>query len=55
MPVGVQWISGLSRGVATRAVLRLFVIIICVLITLLMAMLNLVSSFIGRSASNVSE
>uniref|UniRef100_A0AAX7VM61 Adenylate cyclase type 4 n=1 Tax=Astatotilapia calliptera TaxID=8154 RepID=A0AAX7VM61_ASTCA len=41
MPVGVQWISGLSRGVATRAVLRLFVIIICVLITLLMAMLNL--------------
>ncbi|XP_041635932.1 adenylate cyclase type 2-like [Cheilinus undulatus] len=40
MPVGVQWISGLSRGVSTRAVLRIFVVCLCVLITLLMAILN---------------
>ncbi|KAI3376219.1 hypothetical protein L3Q82_016733 [Scortum barcoo] len=40
MPLSVQWISGLSRGVSTRAVLRMFVIILCVLITLLMAILN---------------
>ncbi|XP_060922325.1 adenylate cyclase type 4-like [Limanda limanda] len=40
MPVGIQWISGLSRGVSTRAALRLFVVILCVLITLLMAILN---------------
>uniref|UniRef100_UPI0037E82EFE adenylate cyclase type 4-like n=1 Tax=Semicossyphus pulcher TaxID=241346 RepID=UPI0037E82EFE len=42
MPVGVQWISGLSRGVSTRAALRLFVVALCVLITLLMAILNFV-------------
>ncbi|XP_029382273.1 adenylate cyclase type 4 [Echeneis naucrates] len=42
MPLGVQWISGLSRGVSTRVALRLFVVTICVLITLLMAFLNLV-------------
>ncbi|KAM9335518.1 adenylate cyclase type 4 [Symphorus nematophorus] len=42
MPVGVQWISGLSRGVSTRAALRLFVVTLCILITLLMAFLNLV-------------
>ncbi|CAJ1085887.1 adenylate cyclase type 2-like [Xyrichtys novacula] len=40
MPVGIQWISGLSRGVSTRAALRLFVVSLCVLITLLMAILN---------------
>ncbi|XP_042367782.1 adenylate cyclase type 4-like [Plectropomus leopardus] len=42
MPLGVQWISGLSRGVSTRAVLRVFVVTLCVLITLLMAILNYV-------------
>uniref|UniRef100_A0A8D3AUB9 Adenylate cyclase type 4 n=1 Tax=Scophthalmus maximus TaxID=52904 RepID=A0A8D3AUB9_SCOMX len=42
MPVGVQWISGLSRGLSTRAALRLFVVALCVLITLLMAILNFV-------------
>ncbi|XP_044196978.1 adenylate cyclase type 2-like [Thunnus albacares] len=41
MPLSVQWISGLSRGVSTRVVLRLFVLTLCVLITLLMAVLNL--------------
>ncbi|XP_070785659.1 adenylate cyclase type 4-like [Enoplosus armatus] len=40
MPLSVQWISGLSRGVSTRAALRLFVVTVCVLITLLMAILN---------------
>ncbi|XP_034533153.1 adenylate cyclase type 2-like [Notolabrus celidotus] len=40
MPMGVQWISGLSRGVSTRAALRIFVVCLCVLITLLMAILN---------------
>ncbi|XP_073330521.1 adenylate cyclase type 4-like [Pagrus major] len=40
MPLGVQWISGLSRGVSTRAALRLFVVTLCLLITLLMAFLN---------------
>ncbi|XP_076580666.1 adenylate cyclase type 4 [Chaetodon auriga] len=40
MPLSVQWISGLSRGVSTRAALRLFVVTLCVLITLLMAILN---------------
>ncbi|TDG99549.1 hypothetical protein EPR50_G00195420 [Perca flavescens] len=42
MPLNVQWISGLSRGVATKAALRLFVVTLCVLITLLMAILNFV-------------
>ncbi|XP_074555434.1 adenylate cyclase type 2 [Halichoeres trimaculatus] len=40
MPVGVQWVSGLSRGVSSKAALRLFVVSLCVLITLLMAILN---------------
>ncbi|XP_028261578.1 adenylate cyclase type 4 [Parambassis ranga] len=40
MPLSVQWISGLSRGVSTRAALRLIVVTLCVLITLLMAILN---------------
>lgn len=44
MPLSVQWISGLSRGVSTRAALRLFVVTLCVLITLLMAILNFVSA-----------
>lgn len=43
MPAGAQWISGLSRGVSSRAALRLFVVSLCVLITLLMAILNFVS------------
>lgn len=43
MPLSVQWISGLSRGVSTRAALRVFVVSLCVLITLLMAILNFVS------------
>ncbi|XP_076018718.1 adenylate cyclase type 2 [Genypterus blacodes] len=42
MPESVQWISGLSRGVATRMLLRLFVISLVVLLTLLMAILNFV-------------
>ncbi|XP_037613957.1 adenylate cyclase type 4-like [Sebastes umbrosus] len=40
MPLSVQWISGLSRGVSNKAALRLFVVILCVLITLVMAILN---------------
>lgn len=42
MPSGLWWISGLSRAVAAQAVLRLFLVIFCVLITLLMAHLNYV-------------
>ncbi|KAM3590952.1 uncharacterized protein V6R79_019418 [Siganus canaliculatus] len=42
IPLGAQWISGLSRGVSTRAALRVFVASLCLLITLLMAILNLV-------------
>jgi len=42
MPLNVQWISGISRGVSTIAALRLFVVILCVLITSLMAVLNFV-------------
>ncbi|KAK2899995.1 hypothetical protein Q8A73_013124 [Channa argus] len=40
IPLGVHWISGLSHGVSTTAALRLFVVILCVLITMLMAVLN---------------
>ncbi|KAM4612139.1 adenylate cyclase type 2 [Polymixia lowei] len=40
MPLSVQWISGLSRRVSSRAALRLLVICLCLLITLLMAVLN---------------
>lgn len=43
LPLSVQWISGLSRRLSTRAALRLFVVSLCVLITLLMAILNFVS------------
>ncbi|XP_034712928.1 adenylate cyclase type 4-like [Etheostoma cragini] len=42
MPLSAQWISGLSRGVSTKAALRLFVVTLCVLLTLLMAILNYV-------------
>ncbi|XP_036968119.1 adenylate cyclase type 4-like isoform X1 [Acanthopagrus latus] len=42
MPLGVQWISGLSRGVSTRAALRVFVVTLCLLIVLLMAFLNFI-------------
>nr|XP_020442518.1 adenylate cyclase type 4-like isoform X2 [Monopterus albus]XP_020442519.1 adenylate cyclase type 4-like isoform X2 [Monopterus albus] len=41
MPLNVQWVSGLCRGISTRALLRVFVVTLCVLITLLMAILNL--------------
>ncbi|XP_028993155.1 adenylate cyclase type 2-like [Betta splendens] len=40
IPSGVDWITGVSRGISTRAALRLFVVVLCVLITLLMAILN---------------
>ncbi|XP_040037275.2 adenylate cyclase type 2 [Gasterosteus aculeatus] len=40
MPLSVQWISRLSHGVSKRAALRLFVVVLCILITLLMAILN---------------
>ncbi|XP_017292989.1 adenylate cyclase type 4 isoform X2 [Kryptolebias marmoratus] len=42
IPLNAQWISHLSRSVSTRVVLRLFVVVLCVLITLLMAFLNLI-------------
>ncbi|XP_041842432.1 adenylate cyclase type 4-like isoform X2 [Melanotaenia boesemani] len=42
MPLNVQWISGISHGVSTVAALRLFVVVLCVLITLLMAILNFI-------------
>lgn len=45
IPPSVQWMSGLSRGVSTKAALRLFVVTLCVLITLLMAILNYVRCF----------
>ncbi|XP_048826139.1 adenylate cyclase type 4-like isoform X2 [Brienomyrus brachyistius] len=40
MPQGVQWVPSLSQGVASRAALRLFLVFLCVFITLLMAILN---------------
>ncbi|XP_053716767.1 adenylate cyclase type 4-like [Synchiropus splendidus] len=40
MPAGIQWISGLSQGVSARAAVRVFVVCLCLLITLLMAILN---------------
>ncbi|XP_061566235.1 adenylate cyclase type 4-like [Cololabis saira] len=42
MPLNVQWMSELSHGVSTKAALRLFVVTLCVLIILLMAILNFV-------------
>ncbi|XP_034088350.1 adenylate cyclase type 4-like [Gymnodraco acuticeps] len=54
MPLVVQWISGLSRGVSSRAVLRLFVVVLCLLITLLMAFLNLI--FIpGNNCTSITD
>ncbi|XP_053272399.1 LOW QUALITY PROTEIN: adenylate cyclase type 4-like [Pleuronectes platessa] len=55
MPVGIQWISGLSRGVSTRAALRLFVVILCVLITLLMAILNSFFLPVNRNCTNITN
>ncbi|XP_072526300.1 LOW QUALITY PROTEIN: adenylate cyclase type 4-like [Salminus brasiliensis] len=42
MPSSVQWVSLLSQGVATRAAIRLLLVFTCLLITLLMAILNIV-------------
>lgn len=42
IPSSIQWMSGLSHGVSTKVALRLFVVTLCVLITLLMAILNYV-------------
>ncbi|KAM9836956.1 adenylate cyclase type 4 [Aulostomus maculatus] len=54
MPLSIQWISGLSRGVSTRAALRIFMVSLCVLITLLMAILNIV--FLpGNNCTSVSD
>ncbi|XP_036407013.1 adenylate cyclase type 4-like [Megalops cyprinoides] len=40
MPQSVQWVPSVSKGVSSRAALRLFLVFLCVLITLLMAILN---------------
>ncbi|KAI1888659.1 hypothetical protein AGOR_G00187420 [Albula goreensis] len=40
LPQGVQWVASLSQGIASRAVLRLLLVCLCVLMTLLMAILN---------------
>ncbi|XP_076846788.1 adenylate cyclase type 4 [Brachyhypopomus gauderio] len=42
IPTSVKWVSSLSQGVATRAALRLLLVFTCLLITLLMAFLNMV-------------
>ncbi|KAL7841460.1 hypothetical protein SRHO_G00251510 [Serrasalmus rhombeus] len=42
IPTSVHWVSNLSQGVATRAALRLLLVFTCLLITLLMAILNIV-------------
>ncbi|KAG9259963.1 adenylate cyclase type 4-like [Astyanax mexicanus] len=53
MPGPVQWVSLVSQGVATRAALRLLLVFTCLLITLLMAILNIV--FIpGDNCLNIS-
>uniref|UniRef100_A0AAR2KPW7 adenylate cyclase n=1 Tax=Pygocentrus nattereri TaxID=42514 RepID=A0AAR2KPW7_PYGNA len=41
IPTSVHWVSNLSQGVATRAALRLLLVFTCLLITLLMAILNI--------------
>ncbi|KAA0723978.1 Adenylate cyclase type 2 [Triplophysa tibetana] len=43
IPPSMHWVSSLSDGVATRAALRLLLVFLCVLITLLMAFLNIIS------------
>ncbi|KAG7221479.1 hypothetical protein INR49_002454 [Caranx melampygus] len=54
IPVGVQWISGLTRGVSNRVALRLFVVSICILINLLMAFLNMI--FLpGNNCTNITN
>ncbi|XP_052459256.1 adenylate cyclase type 4-like [Carassius gibelio] len=53
-PRSICWVSTLFEGVATRAALRLLLVILCLLITLLMAVLNIV--FIpGDNCLNVSH
>ncbi|XP_051981336.1 adenylate cyclase type 4-like [Xyrauchen texanus] len=54
VPPSMRWVSQLSDGVATRAALRLLLVILCLLITLLMAILNIV--FIpGDNCLNVAH
>uniref|UniRef100_A0A9J7YX75 Adenylate cyclase type 4 n=1 Tax=Cyprinus carpio carpio TaxID=630221 RepID=A0A9J7YX75_CYPCA len=53
-PRSICWVSTLFDGVATRAALRLLLVFLCLLITLLMAVLNIV--FIpGDNCLNVSH
>ncbi|XP_061816841.1 adenylate cyclase type 2-like [Nerophis lumbriciformis] len=50
----VQWMSGVSQGVSTRVVLRLFIVCLAVLITLLMAILNFV--FVpGNNCTDITD
>ncbi|PWA19845.1 hypothetical protein CCH79_00015851 [Gambusia affinis] len=42
LPLNVQWLVKLSRNLPARAVLRFFLVTLCILITLLMAILNLI-------------
>lgn len=49
IPPSMHWVSSLSDGVATRAALRLLLVFLCVLITLLMAFLNIVSQHTNTS------
>ncbi|XP_061664578.1 adenylate cyclase type 4-like isoform X2 [Syngnathoides biaculeatus] len=54
VPPRINWISGLSRSISTRAALRLFIVCLSLLITLLMAILNFV--FIpGNNCTDVSD
>ncbi|XP_061619154.1 adenylate cyclase type 4-like isoform X2 [Phyllopteryx taeniolatus] len=54
VPPRINLILGLSRGVSTRAALRLFIVCLSLLITLLMAILNFV--FIpGNNCTEVSD
>lgn len=43
LPLNVEWMLKLSRNQTARAVLRLFLVSLCILITLIMAILNFVS------------
>ncbi|KAK9971255.1 hypothetical protein ABG768_024629 [Culter alburnus] len=53
-PPSIRWVPSLFESVATRAALRLLLVILCLLITLLMAVLNIV--FIpGDNCLNVSH
>lgn len=42
-PHSIRWVPLLFDSVATRAALRLLLVILCLLLTLLMAVLNIVS------------